>query len=122
MGVDVICGIGTIGEIETDKHEHCVSTIRSCCSTLPSIVESETFHYSPLRGNFALCLCEDWSGRFVVGHSLRAEALVECEGRKAVCCGDWSPPPAFSRLLARSMSPLRRLRRHRRDTAADAAG
>ena len=69
------------------------------------------------------CTCASGSGRrFVVEHSLRAEAFVVREGMKAVCCGDWSPPPAFSRLLARSMSPLRRLRRHRRDTAADAAG
>ena len=60
--------------------------------------------------------------RFVVGHSLRATALVECEGRKAVCCGDWMPQVCGTRLLARSTSPLRRLRRHRRDTAAFAAG
>ena len=79
------------------------------------IGDFETFHYSPLRGNFAVWQCGDWSGRFVVGHSLRAEALVECEGRKAVCCGDWMPQACGTRLLARSTSPLSRLRRHRRD-------
>jgi hypothetical protein len=53
--------------------------------------------------------------RFVVEHSLRATALVECVGRKVECCGDWMPQVCGTRLLARSTSPLRRLRRHRRD-------
>ncbi len=62
----------------------------------------ETSFDSRLRRNFAAVQCEAQCRPFVVGHSLRAGAFVQCEENKAVIravCG-WC-----------SKSPLCRLRR-----------
>ena len=58
--------------------------------------------------------------RFVVGHSLRATALVECVGGKR-CAAETEVRKRPSDSLHGQTSPLSRLRRHRRDTAASAA-
>ena len=52
--------------------------------------------------------------RFVVGHSLRATALVECVGRKR-CAAETDVRKRPSDSLHGQTSPLCRLRRHRRD-------
>ena len=52
-----------------------------------AIEDLETFDHSRLRRNFASVICEGQCKAFVVGHSLRPTALVQCEGDKAVSCG-----------------------------------
>ena len=51
---DNIGDIGNIGDIEDYcQRERCVTLYGRSASILP-IEDFETFHYSPLRGNFAL--------------------------------------------------------------------
>ena len=47
----------------------------------------ETFDYSRLRRNSASVICKGQGKAFVVGHSLRPTASVQCEGDTAVSCG-----------------------------------
>ena len=51
--------------------------------SIGAIEDLETFDYSRLRRNFASVICEGQCKAFVVGHSLRPTALVQCEGDKA---------------------------------------
>ena len=50
-----------------------------------------TYKYSRLRLNFASVVCEGQCKAFVVKHSLRPTASVQCEGDKAVSCGRKPP-------------------------------
>ena len=65
--------------------------IERMVSALPigvtAIGDFESFDDSRLRRNFAFVGCEGRCGAFVVGHSLRPEAFVLCEGDNAVSCG-----------------------------------
>ena len=74
----------------------------------------ETFYYSRLRRNFASVVCEGQCKAFIVGHSLRPTASVQCKGDNAVSCGRKavqraSFPPCWS-----YMAHQCRRRRHRR--------
>ena len=55
--------------------------------SIGAIEDLETFDYSRLRRNFASVICEGQCKAFVVEHSLRPTASVQCEGDKAVSCG-----------------------------------
>ena len=55
--------------------------------SIGAIEDLETFDYSRLRRNFASVICEGQCKAFVVGHSLRPTASVQCEGDKAVSFG-----------------------------------
>ena len=55
--------------------------------SIGAIEDLETFDYSRLRRNFASLICEGQCKAFVVGHSLRPTASVQCEGGTAVSCG-----------------------------------
>ena len=52
--------------------------------SIGAIEDLETFDYSRLRRNLASVVCEGQCKAFVVGHSLRPTASVQCEGDKAV--------------------------------------
>ena len=67
--------IGTIREDET-RLPRCSVPRSEGCSTLQPIEEYETNNDSRLRRKFAFVQCEDCTGPFVGGHSLRATALV----------------------------------------------
>ena len=51
------------------------------------IEDLDTFDYSRLRRNLASVVCEGQCKAFVVEHSLRPTASVQCEGDKAVSFG-----------------------------------
>ena len=74
--IDNFDNIGNIGEIENYcQREQSVTIYERSASILP-IGDFETFHYSPLRGNFAAYLCErQWK-------ALRCRALTT---RYSVC-------------------------------------
>ena len=55
--------------------------------SIGDIEDLETFDYSRLRRNFASVVCEGQCKAFVVEHSLRPIASVQCEGDKAVSFG-----------------------------------
>lgn len=82
--------------------------------SIGAIEDLETFDYSRLRRNFASVICEGQCKAFVVGHSLRPTASVQCKGDNAVSCGRkavqrTSFPPCWS-----YMAHQCRRRRHRR--------
>ena len=85
----IIGDIAGIGESVTYcLSERCVPLSYRHSGTLLPIREYETFHYSPLRGNFAAYLCErQWK-------ALRCRALTSrhsvggVRGEEVVCCGD----------------------------------
>ena len=52
-----------------------------------AIGDFESFDDSRLRRNFAFVGCEGRCGAFVVGHSLRPTASVQCEYGNVVSCG-----------------------------------
>ena len=52
--------------------------------SIGAIEDLETFDYSRLRRNIESVICEGQCKAFVVGHSLRPTASVQCEGDKAV--------------------------------------
>lgn len=58
-----------------------ICNIQHCCSALygvTAIGDIETFDYFRLRRNFASMPCESQCKPFVVEHSLRATASVQC--------------------------------------------
>ena len=82
--------------------------------SIGAIEDLETFDYSRLRRNLASVVCEGRCKAFVVGHSLRPTASVQCKGDNAVSCGRkavqrTSFPPCWS-----YMAHQCRRRRHRR--------
>ena len=58
-----------------------------------AIEDLETFDYSRLRRNFASVICEGQCKAFVVEHSLRPTASVQCGGQEAVSRLDPVMPP-----------------------------
>ena len=69
--IDIIGNIDSFGNIKTYcKRERCVSISAYSSGCHLPIGDFETFHYSPLRGNFAAYLCErQWK-------ALRCRALT----------------------------------------------
>ena len=67
---DSIPGLITIVKVEICQREWCVHITITYSGCLILIGDFETFHYSPLRGNFAAYLCE-WQWK-----ALRCRALT----------------------------------------------
>ena len=61
--------------------------------SIGAIEDLETFNYSRLRRNFASVICEGQCKAFVVEHSLRPTASMQCGGQEAVSRLDPVMPP-----------------------------
>ena len=114
--------IGNIGEIENYcQRERCVTLYGRSASIL-TIGDFETFHYSPLRGNFAAYLCErQWkalrcralTSRYSVGGVREEESGVL---RRLMSASGHQTPCTVKRLLCGGCAATEET------TAADAAG
>ena len=82
--------------------------------SIGAIEDLETFDYPRLRRNLASVVREGRCKAFVIEHSLRPTASVQCEGENAVSCGRKAAtrasfPPCWSYIAHQC-----RRRRHRR--------
>ena len=82
--------------------------------SIGAIEDLETFDYSRLRRNFASVIWEGQCKAFVVEHSLRPTASVQCEGDKAVSCGRKAATRASFPPCWGYMAHQCRMNRHRR--------
>ena len=116
--------IGSIGKVETYcQNQRCVHLSAYSSASILPIEDFETFYYSPLRGNFALYLCErQWKAlrcralttRYSVGGVREEESGVlrrlksasghqtPCTVKRLLCVGEAAteetrrlPPPAI---------------------------